>query len=274
MQSPCCSAAAASSACCRPAKKARCRRAPRKPASLRPATTPSASGTSARRDHVAAACLRPRSTIAGCHGRSRCISPAIELPSGDHVGDTIYSLAIRIGAPPTVGLHPDRSPADRSRSARTRTGCRPARRRGAPDRSSCPAENRAPSPSAGRSPPSHCAPRSPTLRDGPSHRAIGLPAGDHEGEYIFRLLASSVRGGPPSSGSSIRSKSSVTLVNTSRRPSGASDGAFLCRRARRQLAHLLALQIGEPQRRLPARRWRRRAPRAGCPASSLRAARS
>ena len=36
----------------------------------------------------------PTSTIAGCHGRSRCIRPAMELPSGDQVGETIYSLAI------------------------------------------------------------------------------------------------------------------------------------------------------------------------------------
>src|SRR5260370_25078586 len=47
--------------------------------------------------------LAPTSTMAGCHGCSRCIRPAMELPSGDQVGETIYSLAMRMGAPPTVG---------------------------------------------------------------------------------------------------------------------------------------------------------------------------
>src|SRR5215471_10331286 len=45
----------------------------------------------------------PTPTMAGCQGRSRCISPAMELPSGDQVGATIYSLASRMGAPPTIG---------------------------------------------------------------------------------------------------------------------------------------------------------------------------
>ena len=38
----------------------------------------------------------PTPTIAGCQGRSRCIKPAMGFPSGDHAGDTMYSLVNRI----------------------------------------------------------------------------------------------------------------------------------------------------------------------------------
>src|SRR5579862_6755422 len=45
----------------------------------------------------------PTPTIAGCHGRSLCMSPATQLPSGDQVGDCMYSDVSRMGEPPTVG---------------------------------------------------------------------------------------------------------------------------------------------------------------------------
>src|SRR5664279_5599866 len=41
--------------------------------------------------------------MAGCQGRSRCIRPAMELPSGDQDGATMYSLVRRMVGPPTVG---------------------------------------------------------------------------------------------------------------------------------------------------------------------------